>query len=104
MCVFVCLCVWGVYMHRSAVLEEKQDTAPHLILSHILCMPVMSGRELGCVCELHVATDVHTVSVLPFALRYPKWYLSAFGALLCRSDETFKVLSGFVQEIGIAGL
>lgn len=58
-------------MHRSAVLEEKQDTAPHLILTHVLCMPVMSGQELGCVCELHVATEVHAASILPLALRDP---------------------------------
>ena len=53
--------VGGSRMHRSAVLEEKQDTALHLVLSHVLCMPAMSGRDLGCVCELHSTHCINTV-------------------------------------------
>ncbi len=104
-CVCVCVCEREREsgMHRSAVLEEKQDTGPRLILSHVLCMPVMSGRELGCVCvcvcELRVATEAHIcINTLALAPLLP------FGAVLCRSHETFKVSSGFVQEIRAAGL
>lgn len=62
----VCVCVPGEYwggggLHRSAVLEEKQDTAPHLVLSHVLCMPAMSGRDPGCVCELRGTHCINTV-------------------------------------------
>lgn len=61
----MCVCSRGVLggggLHRSAVLEEKQDTAPHLVLSHVLCMPAMSGRDPGCVCELRGTHCINTV-------------------------------------------
>lgn len=97
----VCVCVPGEYwggggLHRSAVLEEKQDTAPHLVLSHVLCMPAMSGRDPGCVCELRGTHCINTV----LSLRGPNWYSSA----PCGPKETFKVLSSFVPDSGAAGL
>lgn len=70
MCVCVCACM---EMHRSAVLEEKQDTASHLILSHVLCILMMSGCELdsACVCVRegvacrHGSTDFINAALSP---------------------------------------